>query len=53
MCDSALLQPLNLNNDEILYAEHNLEESPFNINSTEFLDQPENFHLNNIRITVI
>ena len=40
MCDSALLQPLNLNNDEILYDEHNLEESPFS--NTKFLDQSEN-----------
>ena len=34
-------EPLNLN-DEILYDEHNLAESSFNINNTEFLDQPEN-----------
>ena len=35
-------EPLSLNNDEILYDEHNLEETPFSINNTEFLDQTEN-----------
>ena len=35
-------EPLNINNDEILYNENVLKESTFSFNNTEFLDQTEN-----------